>query len=126
MKNKYIFVRYTSNPDYPNETAHKAISNLVKTRTKKFELHEYEEAWKFILECSSPITKLEHILWAFPRKEALSLLKSMDSLKEEITNEVCEELSKDYMSDDDLDTVLRNIKINEENYSELLEYERIS
>ncbi|MCK9429207.1 MAG: hypothetical protein M0R17_04325 [Candidatus Omnitrophica bacterium] len=122
-KQDYIFVRYAANPNYPDNICHKSIRNLVIERTKKFELSQYEEAWQFIMECVSPITKLEQILWAFPRKRALDLLQAMDELKSVIPDFICEELKNEAISDEDVENTLRNMKINEMSYSELIEIE---
>lgn len=119
MKQDYIFVRYCANKDWPDDICHLGFSNLTTSRTRKFELSEYEEAWKFIIECSSPITKLSQILWAFPRKKALDMLQAMDELKSEIPDFIYEELKDNNVSDLDIESTLRNMKINEKSYSEL-------
>lgn len=120
-KNNYIFIRYNANPDWPDISCHLAsLQTLTQTRTKKFELDKYEEAWKFIMECKSPITKLAQILWAFPRKKALDMFQAIDELKESIPEFVYEELNNDQVSDDEIEETLFNLKINEKSYRELI------
>lgn len=124
-KQNYIFVRYSVNPNWPDEISHKDphLHHLTKAQIKKFELSQYNEAWNFIMECTSPITKLTNILWAFPRKKALDMLQAMDELKSEIPDFIYEELKDNSISDNDVENTLRNIKINEKCYSELIEIE---
>lgn len=119
---KYIYIRYCANPDWPDNISHKdtRLHKLIKHRTVKFELDQYEEAWKFIMECSSPITKLSHVLWAFPRKKALDILKAMDELKSDVPDFIYEELEDNNISNEDIENTLRNMKINEKSYSELI------
>ena len=83
---KNIFIKYSANPDWPDNISHMdtRLTKLIKFRTKKFELNEYKKALEFLLECTSPITKVSEILWAFPRKEAFDILKALDGLKEEV------------------------------------------
>ena len=59
-KQNYIFVRYSANPNWPDEISHKDphLHHLTKAQIKKFELSQYNEAWNFIMKCTSPITKL--------------------------------------------------------------------
>lgn len=123
IKQDYIYVRYSANPNWPNNICHKSTKNLTISRTKKFKLDQYEEAWKFIMECVSPITKLEQIIWAFPRKRALNLLQAIDELKFNIPDFIYEQLKNDTISDEDVENTLRNMKINEMSYSELIEIE---
>jgi hypothetical protein len=81
---KHIFIRYSANPNLPNSLCHKDtnISSLTKARTRKFEVEKYQEAFTFLMECTSPITKIEKILWAFPDKERFKVLRNLDELKE--------------------------------------------
>jgi len=120
-KQNYIFVRYSVNPNWPDEISHKCphLHKLTKAQTKKFELSQYNEAWNFIMECSSPITKLANILWAFPKKEALSMLKAMDELKQDIPEFVYQDLME-IQDDETLEDTLMNMRINDKTYSELL------
>jgi len=124
IKQNYIFVRYSSNPNWPDEISHKDphLHHLTKAQTKKFELSQYNEAWNFIMECTSPITKLANILWAFPKKEALSMLRAMDELKQDIPEFTYQDLM-DIQDDETLERTLLNMKINDKCYSELIELE---
>lgn len=64
--NKEIKITYNAKPNTPNKLCHKfPISELTEVRTKRFDIKEVELAWKFLLECTSPITKFTQILFAF-------------------------------------------------------------
>lgn len=124
--NKYdcIFIRYAANPCWPNNIAHKdtRISRLTRNRTRKFLIDEYQEAWQFLMECTSPITKLNNILWAFPRKEALDILNSMDLLEKEasITDSFEYELLTDYIGGEEIETTLYNLSNADKSFSQLI------
>lgn len=121
MKPEYIFIRYAANPDWPDNISHKdrRFCKLTKHRTKKFELNEYEDAWKFILECVSPITKLSQILWAFPRKKALDIMQAMDGLSETHTPELFD-VFVEKQEGEYIETTLKYLEVEEKSYSELL------
>jgi hypothetical protein len=116
-----IFIKYSANPNWPDSICHKDpnICNLTRVRTKKFELTQWIDAWKFIMECTSPITKLANILWAFPRKEAFDLLQSIDLLKEDIELVEAEDLD-DYIGGDEIEYTLSILENQDKTYSELL------
>lgn len=122
-KQNYIFVRYAANPNWPDNICHLGVCNLTANRTKKFAVSEYEEAWKFIMECTSPITKLSSILWAFPRKKALDMLQAMDELKSEIPDFIYEDLKNDEISDEDIESTLMRLNVEEKSLTELIEIE---
>ncbi len=123
-KNDYIFIRYAANPSWPNRIAHKdtRISRLTRNRTRKFDLNDYEAAWRFLLECIAPITKMSNILWAFPRKEALDILKAMDKIKEDKYSipDFEYELLKDYAGGEDIETTLYNLNNADKSFSQLI------
>ena len=80
MQNKIgrdcIKIKYNAKPEVPNKNCHKfPLRELTIVRKKVFKLNDAYEAWQFILECTSPITKLKEILFAFPT----SIRKDIDS-----------------------------------------------
>ena len=74
-----IRITYNAKPNTPNKLCHKfPIHELTEVRTRKFDIKETEKAWKFLLDCSSPITKFTQILFAFGYKRSRKILSVMD------------------------------------------------
>ena len=86
-KRKVITISYWANPNLPNKYCHKDkfTDNLIMKRNRKFPINNHMEAWSFLEECLKPITTLQNILWAFPKKTAIEIL---DILKENTSQEV--------------------------------------
>lgn len=131
MSQKQIFIRYAANPNWPNSISHtdKNALNLVKIRTRVFPLNKYEDALKFLMECTFPLTKLSSILWSFPRKKAFDILQAMDLLQEEekyLTEEFKYEELKDCITEDNLFETIQSLETEEMSYYELLDYENIN
>ena len=76
---KLIRITYNAKPDVPDSKCHKfPIHELTEVRTRKFKQENIELAWKFLVECKSPITKLTQILYAFDYKRAKGILQLID------------------------------------------------
>ena len=86
MKEKdYIRITYNAKPNVPNKLCHIfPIYELTIVRTMKFDIKETEKAWKFLLECTSPVTKFTQILHAFGYKRGKQIL---DVINDDILNE---------------------------------------
>lgn len=120
-KHNNIFIKYAANPNMPYTIAHKAgIHGLTVVRTKEFKLNEWERAWEFLMECTSPITKLEQILWAFPRKKAFDLLESIDSLKKEDIESIDILEIEDLIGGEEVEDTLEYLNNETKTYSDLL------
>lgn len=76
QKRTQIGISYWSNPNKSNHKCHKDNNseNLIAFRTFKFAIKDYKKAWAFLESCDKPETTLKQILWAFPKKEAFTLL----------------------------------------------------
>jgi len=85
MENLKIRIKYNAKPNVPNKFCHRfPIQELTVVRTRLFDIEDRDKAWQFLVECTSPITKLKQILFAFPFKRSKAILNAMD---EEIINE---------------------------------------
>ncbi len=78
-RNKKVHITYNAKPNVPNRLCHRfPLQELTTVRTMKFEVGDIEDAWKFMLECTSPITKLKQILFAFGYQRGKQILDAIE------------------------------------------------
>ncbi len=80
-----IKIKYNAKPNVPDKICHRfPIHQLTDVRKKVFTFEEAYKAWEFILECTSPITSLKQILFAFPKSVRREI---EDAIQDNILND---------------------------------------
>lgn len=96
-KPKEIRITYNSKPFTPNNICHTfPLKELTEVRTRRFKIEDKDLAWIFLTECTSPITKLKQIMFAFDYKPSIKILDAIeDNIIDKFGNIINKEIEQD-------------------------------